>query len=700
VAVSCTGKTGVAEGYNFADLTAGILHSLKSNRTLPSSSGVDTAIKTTSELCDEAAKLWDASPFTTHENTEKFMAECFDFTATALNSAPDQAGILNDIIREIMIASGLPMADLSSSDTSSDFRDEVIRTLTLLKNPKATEKEFYVKVHLLADELFKRLPTPSIDSYTFSSSPIIEIMRSPHEYISGIIKIVLGDFSEAVPLLVPLRDKIFENLLAVSQITAEQAENTKLIVHPSEKSSVEELLRYVSGTGFHDILKTEMEFKVPSSIRFEHTHIVGGTGHGKTQAIQNFLTADIAAMLEKNMSIIVIDSQGDLIDNVSRLAIFGPRGKLHDKLVLIDPKDIEYPVCLNLFQVPTERLNSYSPLIREQTVNGIIEMFDFVFGALLGAEMTSKQASLFRYVTRLLMVIPNATIHTLLDVMQDDTHDKYSKYFSQLPPTIRLFFETDFLNGEYNHTKKEVRRRLWTILENQTFERMMSNPVSKLDLFTEMNSGKIILISTAKDLLKQQGTEVLGRFFIALIIQAALERAAIPENERVPCYVYIDECQDYVDDNIKLILEQARKYKIAVILSHQELGQIPVNVLKSIHSNTHTKIVGGLSASDSRAMAAEMRTSQAVIDSHNKGQFALSVKGHGIVTFEPEFGRLEGIERVDDEEWQHFLEKNRSKYASATVLKLKIDELLPPLSDIDEHPTDAGELSSDWGRDA
>ena len=58
---------------------------------------------------------------------------------------------------------------------------------------------------------------------------------------------------------------------------------------------------------------------------------------------------------------------------------------------------------------------------------------------------------------------------------------------------------------------------MWGILENQTFERMFSHPRSKLDLYTEMNAGRVILINTAKDLLKEQGTEIFGRFFIALI---------------------------------------------------------------------------------------------------------------------------------------------------------------------------------------
>ena len=105
---------------------------------------------------------------------------------------------------------------------------------------------------------------------------------------------------------------------------------------------------------------------------------------------------------------------------------------------------------------------------------------------------------------------------------------------------------------------------------------MLSNPKWKLDIFTEINSGKVILINTAKDLLKQQGTETFGRFFLALVAQAAQERATLPPSQRLPCFVYIDECQDYLatDSNFTVILEQARKQNVAIIAAHQYLTQL------------------------------------------------------------------------------------------------------------------------------
>ena len=54
---------------------------------------------------------------------------------------------------------------------------------------------------------------------------------------------------------------------------------------------------------------------------------------------------------------------------------------------------------------------------------------------------------------------------------------------------------------------------------------MFANKRNKLNLFDAMNGSSLILINTAKDLLKQEGCEILGRFFIALICQAAQEGA-------------------------------------------------------------------------------------------------------------------------------------------------------------------------------
>ena len=156
---------------------------------------------------------------------------------------------------------------------------------------------------------------------------------------------------------------------------------------------------------------------------------------------------------------------------------------------------------------------------------------------------------------------------------------------------------------------------------------MFSHPRSKLDLFSEMNKGKVILINTAKDLLKEAGTEILGRFFIALIAQAAQERATLPANKRMPTFVYIDEAADYFDRNIAIILSQARKYNVGMVLAHQYLGQLDPKLQEAFSANTSIKFAGGVSAKDARSLAPMMATDASFIESQSKGVFAAYIRG-------------------------------------------------------------------------
>jgi Type IV secretion-system coupling protein DNA-binding domain len=62
---------------------------------------------------------------------------------------------------------------------------------------------------------------------------------------------------------------------------------------------------------------------LPLSARFEHTHIVGGSGHGKTQLLQQLILYDLERVSKGEASLIVIDSQGDMLGKIRSLASVG-----------------------------------------------------------------------------------------------------------------------------------------------------------------------------------------------------------------------------------------------------------------------------------------------------------------------------------------------------------------------------------------
>ncbi|WP_299602580.1 type IV secretory system conjugative DNA transfer family protein [uncultured Tateyamaria sp.] len=467
-------------------------------------------------------------------------------------------------------------------------------------------------------------------------------------------------------------------------------------VYPSEYKGDDAVATYLSGTLLADLFALKTPFAIPEELRFEHTHIVAGSGHGKTQTLQYLIAHDLADVAAGDKSVVVIDSQGDLINTILKAKVLES-----EDIVLINPEDIAYPVCLNLFSVGAERLKGYSDLERERLTNSIIELYDFVLGSLLSAGMTAKQSVVFRYVTRLMFHIPNATIHTLQDLLETGGTEKYREYIEQLEGTPRRFFETEFDSKEFTATKTQVLRRLYGVLENQTFERMFANPQSKFDMFTELNAGKLILINTSKSLLKDQGTEIFGRFFIALIAQAAQERAVLPPRDRLPAIVYIDEAQDYFDANISTILSQARKYRVGMVMAHQYLGQLASGLQEAFEANTSIKLAGGVSTRDARTLSSQMHAPAEMIQQQPKGSFVAFLRGitDRAVPIAFPFFELEKRPRTTKEERAAIMQHSRDHYAEPAGTKDEHSEpepeepeITPPENDEDDPTKPSPEL--------
>lgn len=469
-----------------------------------------------------------------------------------------------------------------------------------------------------------------------------------------------------------LREQFDENLLHASGIPVILKSNAagKIVMPSSNKNTSPEYLvdGYLQGTPFHSFFYRTLPFAIPFPARFEHTHIVAGSGHGKTQLLQFLIHHDLLKAQSDGRSVIVMDSQGDMIRTIAHLKLFDPLNEesLANRFVLIDPTDVEHPVGLNMFDFDRARMSTLSVQDREMILNATVETYEYFFGALLGAELTQRQGVIFRYIARLMMEIPDATIHTLLELMMNG--EKYRPYMEKLSGTARTFFLTQFFDRQFSENKKQITARLWGVLSNTTLERMFSHPKNKVDLFKLTQEGKIILVNTAKDFLGHEGSSIFGRFIVSLIAQAAIQRAILPAYERNPTFAYIDEAEDYFDENIDRLVNQARKYKIGLVFSHQNLDQLSTQLKASVLTSTSIKFAGGLSSKDANALDAEFRTDTDFLLSQKKRsnhtEFACYVKNFTAkaVSVSIPLGYVEGMETLDEDDYETLLEINRIKY--------------------------------------
>ena len=518
--------------------------------------------------------------------------------------------------------------------------------------------------------------------------PLIELLDDPAGLIEELVNAVCTSETLSLALFEKCRVRVVQNLMIASGFDPD--DDPRLVANRFKRAGDQrnmtgrELIEtYLGGTPFAEVFETPVPFYVPEESRFEHCHIVGGTGHGKTQLMQRMIHADLVKAQYEKRSVVVIDSQGDLINKLMRLDLFDRdayRRSLADRLVVIDPADVEFPAALNLFDAHLDRVREYRPVDRERVLNGVIELYETFFGSMLGAELTQKQGVIFRYLARLMISIPGATIHTLMQLMEDGK--PFKRYMDELDGSARYFFQTEFFHPSFAATKKQILKRLWGVLSTPAFERMFAQEANKLDLFTALNDGKIILISTAKDLLKRDGSAMFGRFFIALLAQAALERSTIDEDDRTPTFVYIDEAQEYFDDSVETILNQARKYKVGLTLAHQILDQLSPRLRSVLHSNTSFKCVGGVSAKDARALADEMRTEPEFIERMRRRgertEFAVWLKHQTpqAIRLTVPIGYLERQPILTEEAFSAVLKQNRERYCGtlADVLGFEVRE--------------------------
>ncbi|HVH75194.1 MAG TPA: hypothetical protein VM755_09785 [Stellaceae bacterium] len=515
----------------------------------------------------------------------------------------------------------------------------------------------------LADELPEVLaPSPFV-------IPLAYAIPAPHAFITRLFATLLQDRYIGACFAEVYRTLHF-NLCKVSGI-ADPYESNKPFLFPTEnKAPLCDIVDgYLAGTPFHELLTTPVPLKLAQEERFSHMHVVGGSGAGKTQLLQSLILHDLQS--EDPPALVIVDSQGDLIDKISHLALFD--GALKDRLVLITPKDIDHPPALNIFDINRSRLGAYDALAKEQVTAGVIETFDYLFTGLLGADLTAKQGVFFRYVARLMLALPetvgrSATILDMMNLMDDP--QPYQEAIQSLPDLQRQFFVRDFVSkpgrkGTFDQTREQIRYRLQALIENPTLARLFTSPSTKIDLFDEFNRGSIILVDTARDFLKGASSH-FGRIFIALTLQAVLERAAIPEADRRPAFLIVDEAADYFDSSIDDLLTEARKYKLGCVFAHQYLDQCTPSLRASLAANTAIKMAGGVSTSDARAMASDMRTTPDFILSQPRLYFACHIRNvtPQAVSIPIEVGKLESEPRLSQDAYDDMRRRNRERVSA------------------------------------
>src|SRR5918999_3703948 len=173
-------------------------------------------------------------------------------------------------------------------------------------------------------------------------------------------------------------------------------------------------------------------------------------------------------------------------------------------------------------------------------------------------------------------------------------------------PITKLYWERFYQLGKANQLvwTDPVTNKVNAFLADYRLSHMLSQPKSSFNLRDIMDNKKILLIKLNKGKLRQSA-DLLGSLFMAKIQLAAFSRADIPIAARVPFYLYIDEFQNFASESFSVVLSEARKYGLSLILAHQTLEQIPRELRSVILGNAGLQVYFRTNREDAELLAKE-----------------------------------------------------------------------------------------------
>jgi hypothetical protein len=290
--------------------------------------------------------------------------------------------------------------------------------------------------------------------------------------------------------------------------------------------------------------------------RFEHTHILGPQGSGKTTLIQELILRDLSQ--NNPPAIVVIDPKGFLVKSIARLKRIHDT-KLSDRLIILDPT-----------HNPAPPLNLFSYAGTPAAINYAINNFDYLF-AQAGVELTDRMRPIFRHCARVLFSIPRADLFLFMDFLESEPNDpRFQPHVDKLTDDgARRFFSKDFYGQSYAKTRQSVKERFDQIVSlDPRLRAAFSSPSPSLDFSNVLAQRKIVLVNTGFADVGPDESKYIGRHVINLTLGAAFSRG----RDGPPAFLYIDEFQDFVDEkSTPKQLRLAREYNLGMICAHQQM---------------------------------------------------------------------------------------------------------------------------------
>lgn len=342
--------------------------------------------------------------------------------------------------------------------------------------------------------------------------------------------------------------------------------------------------------GYNEFRGVKKQIRLSINDRRRHTYIIGQTGMGKSNLLENLAFQDMM----DGRGFAFIDPHGD---SVERLLGMVPRERVED-VIYFNPGDMENPVGLNLFEFENSDQRDF--LIQE-AIAMLYKLYDPGHTGIVGP----RYEHWFRNAALTVMSDPAGS--TFIDVPQvfnDQAFTDYKLKYVTDRTVLDFWYKEMAQTSEAN--KSEVLgwfvSKFGAFLSNEMMRNIIGQTKSGFNLRDIMDNKKILLVNLSKGRTGELNSQLLGMIFVMKFQVAAMSRGEVPESEREDFSLYVDEFQNFATESFASILSEARKYRLNLILANQFMTQLTDQVREAIIGNVGTIIGGRVGITDAELL--------------------------------------------------------------------------------------------------
>jgi len=332
----------------------------------------------------------------------------------------------------------------------------------------------------------------------------------------------------------------------------------------------------------------ECVFGIKTDDRRRHMYIIGKTGMGKTNLLENMAVQDI----RNGKGICYIDPHGDTAEKLIKAI---PSNRIND-VIYLNPADQGFPLAFNVME-------AVDPDYRHLVASGLIGVFKKIWADSWGPRLEY----ILRNAILALLEYPGSTLLGVTRILVDKKYrerviDKVTD------PVVKQFWVDEFSKWNdrvLQEVISPIQNKVGQFLSSSLIRNIVGQTQSSFDIREIMDSQKILILNLSKGRIGEDNSALLGAMMITKIQLAAMGRVDIPEEERKDFYMYVDEFQNFATESFANILSEARKYHLDLVLANQYITQIDEKVRDAIFGNAGTIISFRVGATDAEFLEKE-----------------------------------------------------------------------------------------------